>query len=637
MGSILKIMNFKNNNFFMKYTIKYLGTILSGILVLITMHYNSSIFIEKNSMIGIGLFFIIISTYLGEVSSGVLTTVFLFVFIENSYYKTVFQLILYVISKIFIIGIINCAKLMFFENDNQFNEKINLYNEILDFISEGILLRKLDKILYANKKFKQYFNKENDESFIGSNILDYLDEQNKEELIEIFTEYYNKPIKQVEFESINGEISSVYLQVNNRKINVKYDDVILSTVNIMTEDVTRLQLIKESKRRYKQILNILPLGVLIHVNNKIIFANNEIAKMLKYGSYKFLIGENIDRFLRYENKIEFYNNIKNLYNEVNIEPIQMYIQDINKSTISVEIVNSIVPFENQAVLTIIKDTTKERKREIDKLLLEETITYEKIKSEFFANVSHELKTPINVIYSSLQVIDSMIKLNKIKDNGYKLKNYINIMKQNCYRELKLANNLIDLSRYELNGFELDLKQINIVSLIENITTEVVKVAKKKNIELIFDTEEEEIFCNVDEMKIERMILNLLSNSIKFTQPNGEIMVFITTKIDSVIITVKDNGIGIPQEKINYIFDRFKQVDKTFTRGNEGSGLGLSIVKAIVNLHGGNLKVESQEGLGTEISISLLCEKDNEQISMGIDNLFKDCDEMINTEFSDIYL
>lgn len=120
----------------------------------------------------------------------------------------------------------------------------------------------------------------------------------------------------------------------------------------------------------------------------------------------------------------------------------------------------------------------------------------------------------------------------------------------------------------------------------------------------FDTDLEEINVYIDKVEIERIMLNLLSNCIKFTDNGGWIYVSIHYKIDKVIISVKDTGVGIPQDKLELIFEEFSQVDKTLSRNTEGSGIGLAIVKNLVSLHGGDIEVVSEVNKGTEFLISL---------------------------------
>lgn len=276
---------------------------------------------------------------------------------------------------------------------------------------------------------------------------------------------------------------------------------------------------------------------------------------------------------------------------------------------------------------------QEERRRLDNLMEQD-----RIKTEFFANISHELKTPINVIFSSLQLYESNLKgcLDRnITSNCHK---YINSMKQNCYRLLRLTNNLIDITKIDIGYFEIHKTNSNIINLIENITLSVANYIESKELSLIFDTdiEEKNIACDPD--KIERIILNLLSNALKFTEPGGEIMVSIENGIENICIKVKDTGIGIPEEKLNSIFERFVQVDRSLTRNHEGSGIGLSIVKALVELHGGTIYASSHIGHGTEIIIHIPCElvEEEDNLNSMSNSTEKNNVEKINIEFSDIY-
>lgn len=264
--------------------------------------------------------------------------------------------------------------------------------------------------------------------------------------------------------------------------------------------------------------------------------------------------------------------------------------------------------------------------------------YDKIKMEFFSNISHELRTPINVIFSALQMHEFKLKdcfyVNTYKD-CYK---YGSTMKQNCYRLLRLVNNLIDITKIDTGYFDINQININIISLIEDITLSVADYIENKGLSLIFDTNVEEKVIACDPEKIERIILNLLSNAVKFTPSGGSIMVNIEDGIENISIRVKDNGRGIPKEKINSIFERFVQVDKSFTRDHEGSGIGLSLVKALVELHGGTICAKSSEGCGTEFIIYIPCKLANktyDEIAC-CEELNKSYIEKINIEFSDIY-
>lgn len=260
-------------------------------------------------------------------------------------------------------------------------------------------------------------------------------------------------------------------------------------------------------------------------------------------------------------------------------------------------------------------------------------------TEFFANISHELRTPLNIIFSSLQLIDRCSVGNSNSVNSCICKKYTKGMQQNCYRLLRLVNNLIDITKIDTGYLELNMDRCNIVSLVEDITLSVAEYIESKNISLIFDTniEEKIIYCDRD--KIERIVLNLLSNATKFTNSGGFILVTLQDKGSNTIISIKDTGIGIEKSKLEIIFERFKQVNKSFTRDHEGSGIGLSLVKHLVEMHKGSIKVISKYGKGSEFIIELPDNLNFEDNCNKIEKLYTNEHskvESINIEFSDIY-
>jgi signal transduction histidine kinase len=208
------------------------------------------------------------------------------------------------------------------------------------------------------------------------------------------------------------------------------------------------------------------------------------------------------------------------------------------------------------------------------------------------------------------------------------------MKQNTFRLIRIVNNIIDTTKYDSGYLNISMHNQNIVSIVEEITLSAGDYIRNRGITLVFDTNIEEKIIAVDADKIERIMLNLLSNSIKFTDEGGSISVNIYDKGDSVEISVKDTGIGIPEEKQNIIFDRFVQVDKTFKRNREGSGIGLSLVRMLAEMHGGTVSVRSKIGEGSEFIIMLpanLIEEENDCAFTTESKVDK-----INIEFSDIY-
>ncbi|MBU3134162.1 Cache 3/Cache 2 fusion domain-containing protein [Clostridium gasigenes] len=274
----------------------------------------------------------------------------------------------------------------------------------------------------------------------------------------------------------------------------------------------------------------------------------------------------------------------------------------------------------------------------NKRLLDDVVNYDRLKTEFIANMSHELKTPLNIIFSTAQLFSLYLNKYENSDNVDKLNKYTNSIKQNCYRLLRLVNNLIDITKLESGFMELNLKNQNIVEVIEGITLSTVDYIKSMSRTIIFDTDIEEKIMAFDEENIERILLNLISNATKFTKAGATIEVSLYDRNDYVIISVKDNGRGIPEDKLQQIFQRFKQVDPLLSRSHEGSGIGLSIVKSLVEMHDGKIDVKSKYNEGTEFIISLpvkIVSNSNNEDSKK-DFTIQTNVEKIQIEFSDIY-
>lgn len=276
-----------------------------------------------------------------------------------------------------------------------------------------------------------------------------------------------------------------------------------------------------------------------------------------------------------------------------------------------------------------------QKNEMDKLKEEE-----EIRTQFFANISHELRTPLNIIGSTFQLL-KMHDLDKKEFFKYYRK-YENTISQNCSRMLRLINNIIDINKFDGGYFKMNFINYEIISLIENVTLSIAECEKAKERNIIFDTDTEIAEIRCDPESIERLILNLLSNAIKFTEDNGNIIVRVKEQKDYLVIIVKDDGIGIPKEFSKRIFERFVQVDKSFRRNAEGSGIGLSLVKSIVDSHNGEIYLKDSDEKGCEFIIKLPNVKEDledNDFSNEINKYNKFLKEEINNkiflEFSDI--
>jgi len=268
-------------------------------------------------------------------------------------------------------------------------------------------------------------------------------------------------------------------------------------------------------------------------------------------------------------------------------------------------------------------------------LLMEVKEYDKLRGEFFTNISHELRTPLNIIFCTAQVLRKYFDDDTIVENSEKTKKHIGAIMQNCNRLTKLVNNLIDITKIDAGYIKLQLVDIDIVGLVREIVLSVTQYFESLHISLMFDTDipKKVIACDPD--KIERIMLNILSNACKFTKSNGEVSVNIQDKQDYLEIRIKDNGIGIPADKLKIIFEKFQQVDKSYNKP-EGSGIGLSLVKSLIEMHGGSVTVVSEINKGSEFIIELPSTLVNVDAKDCIARPIQNRLQIMNIEFSDIY-
>ncbi|MBO3445653.1 PAS domain-containing sensor histidine kinase [Clostridium sp. CCUG 7971] len=271
---------------------------------------------------------------------------------------------------------------------------------------------------------------------------------------------------------------------------------------------------------------------------------------------------------------------------------------------------------------------------------EAEMEFERLRMEFFANLSHEFRTPLNLIFSSVQLLNMKLSkcdiCNSCKFSNKEYGKYIDIINRNGFRLLKLVNNLIDITKLDGGTLEYNPVNYDIVKFIENIVDLSSDFANENGIEMIFDTsiEEKIIAFNLEQM--ERIILNLISNSIKFNKPDGKIEVSIDCNDEFVEIQVKDNGIGIPEDEFSEVFEKFNQVNNRMTKVSEGSGIGLSLVKSLVELHNGSISIESELNKYTKFIIKIPNVTTSNEYSEKEEYLLSKYAENIQIEFSDIY-
>ena len=233
------------------------------------------------------------------------------------------------------------------------------------------------------------------------------------------------------------------------------------------------------------------------------------------------------------------------------------------------------------------EKTNQRMKELDKA-----------KTQFFSNITHEFKTPLSLILLPLDMLskDQIVA----KEYSYQL----DVIRRNGLKLLKLVNTILDLIRLDEARLVIKTIRFDLRKLLTEITNDVQGLAQRKSVLLDVRVKEGNYNITGDPDLLERAVVNLLSNALKFTPSGGSITVFLESNADGVTVTVADTGMGIPADKIDSIFERFYQVEGALTRRHGGTGIGLALVKEIVDRHGGHIEVKSQIGKGAQFSLIL---------------------------------
>lgn len=542
---------------------------------------------------------------------------------ENNKYATLALIIMYLGLIIYSTG------LLFISNGNMKDklkdkQDLDVFYNILDNQSKNIemyFLNKDWKVIYANKTARrQYAIKEN-----NMKSFEYLGDVCKNRF-ENFDQKYKLLIKESlkNSKSWRGVISKgcnneMLLDIKTQ-VSKEYGEIYVAQIDYNKEMIKLKKEVEEKNKLFDVITEKSgDLIIIIDKKQRIKYANKKACNLLGYEEDE-IIGLKLRNILVNNNKYNF-------KDERIFEELQFKCKD-NK-IIEVETLGT--PINDEGWILISRNITYRKEMQLLKEENEKMKVYQQLKTDFFANLSHELKTPLNIFYSIIQILD--LNLEKKEDNDFKLayKKHSDGLKINFYRMLRMITNLIDLTKFDSNYKDAKFNNYDIVRLCEDVTLSVVTYAQQKNIEIIFDTYEEEHIIRCDAEHMERIMLNLLSNAIKYTPSGGEIFVNLSFDDNYVNITVKDNGIGIPKEKLDSIFEKFVRVDKTIKRENEGSGIGLNIVKSLVDLLEGNIHIKSSENIGSEFTIEI----PNIKLEEGLADYDVD-KERITLELSDVY-
>ena len=270
---------------------------------------------------------------------------------------------------------------------------------------------------------------------------------------------------------------------------------------------------------------------------------------------------------------------KNRNDEIYVYHPQDRILDVN---------TMIVPnVEGRQVIVLLYDITQIRR-------------LEKVRSDFVANASHELRTPVTALKGFSEVL-----LDGAMENPATLKQFLEIIYKESKRLEILVNDILELSRVEQKQVPLNVETINIMKIIASCFQVIQPQAEAKQIKLsMYTSESEDVWALTDRSRLEQILNNLIMNGVNYTDNGGKVSVMVEKINDEAVIHVADTGIGIPEEDLNRIFERFYRVDKARSRNSGGTGLGLSIVRYLVQNLNGRIEVKSLLGIGTTFTLYL---------------------------------
>lgn len=497
---------------------------------------------------------------------------------------------------------------------NQLKESEEKYKKLMDLLIDGVIIHDLENIEYINDAALEILN-------IPKDIKDIRFINIKEKLNDKYLKEFNDSLNLILKGKVNKiinkfkTINNKYIEIITTKMEYNNSFMILSIIVDINETEIALRKLDGSKKTYQALVQNLPDGIIVmdKFKKNIIYQNKSMIRILK--SIKI---ESINKFIDDYISKEFYGQVK-----------KYEIDKAENSSLALTIID--MKEENQFLVLIRLLDNEERVLEAIKEL-DLVNNQHHVKNEFLINTSKCLKDPIE----NISKINDKLEKNKHKYNSNHINNYTKLVKRNCYRIQRLINNMKEIADTENGVSSENFVGYDIVKLTKNIVDIIEKNYSNKGINIKFKSNINSYNMIIDVDKMERAILNLISNSIKFSEMGSYIEVNIISENKEIKISVKDEGVGIPKDRMNFIFTKFGQIDRTLSRNTEGCGVGLALVKEIVNLHKGQIHVQSEEGVGSTFTIIL-----QENIEF-IDKKtferedYKSIEEKINVEFADIY-
>ncbi|MFI3210613.1 MAG: sensor histidine kinase [Peptostreptococcaceae bacterium] len=476
------------------------------------------------------------------------------------------------------------------------------YKKLMDVLDEGIVILSESRVDYINDKAITLFGIENVdyESLLNKTKFKFLDKF-KETLRSVENGVYNK--KMLKIETKNDKILD--LIIVNMVINNK------NYVLIITIDVTELEntILKtqESEKIYKSLIQTLPEGIIIldKVDNTKLYKNESSKELIDIIGYDNL-NLHIKRYLK-EDEFGVFKKFV-ISKEKNLDILLAIINNEEEDNYVVVFRTLDYEYKINKINEELKNVEKDNK----------------FKTDLMISIANDIENPLNQIWSAK---NDILELDEKSDH---IDNYTNLVYQNTNRLRRLLNNINEISM-DKKYMKLEKKNSDIVDLVKNILNMSSEYINDNNLNYSFKNSIRNSMISIDSDKVERIILNILSNAIKYTK-KGQIDICLSEYEGEVGINIKDTGVGIPKDRLDTIFLDFSQIDTTLSRGCEGTGIGLAVVKKLSDIHNIKINVSSEVGVGSEFEILIPKIFDE---GLEVKNILMD-KEKVDIEYADIY-
>jgi len=530
------------------------------------------------------------------------------------------------------------------ENEKRLMENDRQLKRLLDFLPDSVLIYDWKKYLYSNESGARLLGEMSPGDVEGKSIYTYVEPDHFSDM-EKRLQQLEKPnvdVPMIEQRIIRKDKSEVFVETKTIKFPFAGKNSFVSIARDITDRFLLQEEKKKSAERYRHLIENFPDAVFVYDYEKYILANFAAVKLLGLEDSSQILGKPMMYFFDDGRKKFLRERLRRIAKSDKILPIiseEIIMKDGKK--IPVEIKTIRFPYsEGLAFLSVMRDVSAKKRNDALRRKFERQLEYERMRTEYFANISHDFRTPLHAISGTIQLMEMKnAKISKeLPAFSTKNKRHLEIMKQNNNRLIKLVNNLIDINKIEAGFYMVNKKNWDMAEVIRSIVASVTQLAKSEGIEISSQIDSSPLIASCDVEKIERIMLNLISNAIKFTPPGGYIKTTAWEADKRLFISVEDTGAGIDENQLDRIFDRFNQAEDVFTSSNEGSGIGLSLVKGFVKMHQGSIGVRSEIGKGScfTFDIPMRVEKDGNGQTLPV-NAYEDFiyGRKIEVEFSDV--